>query len=108
MAEVYCVEILVSGKLGSTWGMVRLFSGSEERKPGSVSHQPGRFRWAPLRHSKNPRLHSLTLFLLFSQNKSFTCTLFMPFEEFEKLVTNSDVMDFFQKYFADSIPLIGE
>ncbi|XP_059002686.1 LOW QUALITY PROTEIN: kynurenine 3-monooxygenase [Mustela lutreola] len=43
-----------------------------------------------------------------NMNKSFTCTLFMPFEEFEKLVTNSDVMDFFQKYFADSIPLIGE
>ncbi|XP_007940908.2 LOW QUALITY PROTEIN: kynurenine 3-monooxygenase [Orycteropus afer afer] len=41
-------------------------------------------------------------------NKSFTCTLFMPFEEFEKLLTGSDVLDFFQKYFLDSIPLIGE
>ncbi|XP_005608001.1 kynurenine 3-monooxygenase isoform X1 [Equus przewalskii] len=41
-------------------------------------------------------------------NKSFTCTLFMPFEEFEKLLTSSDVLDFFQKYFPDSIPLIGE
>ncbi|XP_043341317.1 LOW QUALITY PROTEIN: kynurenine 3-monooxygenase [Cervus elaphus] len=41
-------------------------------------------------------------------NKSFTCTLFMPFEEFEKLLTGSDVLDFFQKYFPDSIPLIGK
>nr|XP_017530418.2 LOW QUALITY PROTEIN: kynurenine 3-monooxygenase [Manis javanica] len=42
-----------------------------------------------------------------NMNKSFTCTLFMPFEEFEKLLTGSDVLDFFQKYFPDSIPLIG-
>ncbi|KAJ8776365.1 hypothetical protein J1605_015663 [Eschrichtius robustus] len=41
-------------------------------------------------------------------NKSFTCTLFMPFEEFEKLLTSSDVLNFFQKYFPDSIPLIGK
>ncbi|KAB1258859.1 Kynurenine 3-monooxygenase [Camelus dromedarius] len=43
-----------------------------------------------------------------NMNKSFTCTLFMPFEEFEKLLTSSDVLDFFQKYFPDSIPLIGK
>uniref|UniRef100_A0A2K6TVS6 Kynurenine 3-monooxygenase n=1 Tax=Saimiri boliviensis boliviensis TaxID=39432 RepID=A0A2K6TVS6_SAIBB len=43
-----------------------------------------------------------------NMNKSFTCTLFMPFEEFEKLLTSSDVLDFFQKYFPDAIPLIGE
>ncbi|XP_047376582.1 kynurenine 3-monooxygenase [Sciurus carolinensis] len=43
-----------------------------------------------------------------NMNKSFTCTLFMPFEEFEKLLTSNDVLGFFQKYFPDSIPLIGE
>ncbi|XP_004711821.1 kynurenine 3-monooxygenase [Echinops telfairi] len=43
-----------------------------------------------------------------NMNKSFTCTLFMPFEEFEKLLTGSDVLDFFKTYFPDSIPLIGE
>ncbi|XP_007481618.1 kynurenine 3-monooxygenase isoform X1 [Monodelphis domestica] len=43
-----------------------------------------------------------------NQNKSFTCTLFMPFEDFEKLTTGSDVLDFFQKHFPDSIPLMGE
>ncbi|XP_037677960.1 kynurenine 3-monooxygenase isoform X1 [Choloepus didactylus] len=41
-------------------------------------------------------------------NKSFTCTLFMPFEDFEKLLTGRDVLDFFQKYFPDAIPLMGE
>ncbi|KAL0609477.1 Kynurenine 3-monooxygenase, partial [Plecturocebus cupreus] len=43
-----------------------------------------------------------------NMNKSFTCTLFMPFEEFEELLTSSDVLDFFQNYFPDAIPLIGE
>ncbi|ELK02297.1 Kynurenine 3-monooxygenase [Pteropus alecto] len=43
-----------------------------------------------------------------NMNKSFTCTLFMPFEEFEKLLTRSNVLDFFHKYFPDSVPLIGE
>ncbi|XP_055573551.1 kynurenine 3-monooxygenase isoform X2 [Falco biarmicus] len=41
-------------------------------------------------------------------DKSFTCTLFMPFEEFEKLTTGEQVLDFFQTYFPDAIPLIGE
>uniref|UniRef100_A0A8C2TKP5 Kynurenine 3-monooxygenase n=1 Tax=Coturnix japonica TaxID=93934 RepID=A0A8C2TKP5_COTJA len=43
-----------------------------------------------------------------NMDKSFTCTLFMPFEEFEKLKTGEQVLDFFQTYFPDSIPLIGE
>ncbi|KAI1237007.1 hypothetical protein IHE44_0014259 [Lamprotornis superbus] len=41
-------------------------------------------------------------------DKSFTCTLFMPFEEFEKLTTGEQVLGFFQTYFPDAIPLIGE
>ncbi|XP_031515740.1 kynurenine 3-monooxygenase isoform X5 [Papio anubis] len=43
-----------------------------------------------------------------NMSKSFTCTLFMPFDEFDKLLTSNDVIDFFQKYFPDAIPLIGE
>lgn len=43
-----------------------------------------------------------------NMDKSFTCTLFMPFDEFEKLLTSNDVLEFFQKYFPDSIPLIGK
>ncbi|XP_053314714.1 kynurenine 3-monooxygenase [Spea bombifrons] len=40
-------------------------------------------------------------------DKSFTCTLFMPFEEFEKITTAEQVLDFFKTYFPDSIELIG-
>ncbi|XP_074766950.1 kynurenine 3-monooxygenase [Athene noctua] len=43
-----------------------------------------------------------------NMDKSFTCTLFMPFEEFEKLTTGEQVLNFFQTYFPDAIPLIGE
>ncbi|KFV07221.1 Kynurenine 3-monooxygenase [Pterocles gutturalis] len=43
-----------------------------------------------------------------NMDKSFTCTLFMPFEEFEKLTTGEQVLDFFQTHFPDAIPLIGE
>ncbi|KAM3842227.1 kynurenine 3-monooxygenase-like [Diretmus argenteus] len=39
-------------------------------------------------------------------DKTFTCTLFMPFEEFEKITTGDEVIEFFQKYFPDAIPLI--
>uniref|UniRef100_UPI00398ECD0F kynurenine 3-monooxygenase n=1 Tax=Pristiophorus japonicus TaxID=55135 RepID=UPI00398ECD0F len=42
-----------------------------------------------------------------NMDKSFTCTLFMPFEDFEKLTTGDEVLQFFKKYFPDSIPLIG-
>ncbi|XP_056422873.1 kynurenine 3-monooxygenase isoform X3 [Hyla sarda] len=40
-------------------------------------------------------------------DKSFTCTLFMPFEDFEKCCKAEDVLDFFKTYFPDSINLIG-
>ncbi|XP_053731235.1 kynurenine 3-monooxygenase [Synchiropus splendidus] len=40
-------------------------------------------------------------------DKTFTCTLFMPFDDFEKITTGDEVMDFFQKYFPDTVPLIG-
>ncbi|XP_068182631.1 kynurenine 3-monooxygenase [Antennarius striatus] len=42
-----------------------------------------------------------------NMDKTFTCTLFMPFEEFDKITTEDEVIEFFQKYFSDSIPLIG-
>nr|KAF6276407.1 kynurenine 3-monooxygenase [Pipistrellus kuhlii] len=43
-----------------------------------------------------------------NKNKTFTCTLFMPFEDFEKLQTSRDVLDFFHKHFPDAVPLMGE
>ncbi|XP_068597445.1 kynurenine 3-monooxygenase [Brachionichthys hirsutus] len=42
-----------------------------------------------------------------NMDKTFTCTLFMPFEEFDKITTEDDAMQFFQKYFSDAVPLIG-
>ena len=43
-----------------------------------------------------------------NQDKSWTVTLFMPFDNFTALKNESDVLDFFEIYFHDVIPLIGE
>ncbi|KAM4040590.1 kynurenine 3-monooxygenase isoform 1-T1 [Anomaloglossus baeobatrachus] len=40
-------------------------------------------------------------------DKSFTCTLFMPFEDFEKLCKGEEVLDFFKTHLPDSIHLLG-
>lgn len=40
-------------------------------------------------------------------DKSFTVTLFMPFEKFDTLKTDAEVLAFFEAEFPDSIPLIG-
>ncbi|KAL0841864.1 hypothetical protein ABMA28_014103 [Loxostege sticticalis] len=42
-----------------------------------------------------------------NQDCSWTVTLFMPFENFKELDTEEKLIDFFEKYFPDSIPLIG-
>lgn len=41
-------------------------------------------------------------------DKSFTGTLFMPFEFFDELKTRADALKFFQDKFPDSIELFGE
>nr|XP_039262315.1 kynurenine 3-monooxygenase-like [Styela clava] len=41
-------------------------------------------------------------------DKSFTCTLTMPFEMYASVVTGDDVIHFFQDNFAELIPMIGE
>lgn len=41
-------------------------------------------------------------------DRSFTCTLFMPFEIFDKIRTPSDLVSFYQNEFSDSLPLIGQ
>ncbi|XP_078590208.1 kynurenine 3-monooxygenase-like isoform X2 [Branchiostoma floridae x Branchiostoma japonicum] len=43
-----------------------------------------------------------------NQDKSFTLTLFMPFDMFDQLKTGDDVLRFFLEKFPDSVPLIGE
>lgn len=43
-----------------------------------------------------------------NQDCSWTVTLFMPFNNFKNINTEAKLLDFFHKYFPDSIPLIGE
>ncbi|KAG2172775.1 hypothetical protein INT43_000122 [Umbelopsis isabellina] len=52
--------------------------------------------------------HTFMLIALPNPDKTFTCTLFMPFSMFENIDSDSKVMDFFREHFNDSIPLIGE
>ena len=47
------------------------------------------------------------LIALPNQDKSFTCTLFMPNEMFEAIKNEDDLIKFFEKYFIDTIDLIG-
>jgi len=50
----------------------------------------------------------LLLILYFLKDKTWTVTLFMPFENFERIQSFADLLNFFSTYFPDSIPLIGE
>ncbi|XP_071797814.1 kynurenine 3-monooxygenase-like isoform X2 [Asterias amurensis] len=45
-----------------------------------------------------------------NMDASFTCTLFMPFAQFDQIENEGETagLDFFRKYFPDAIPLIGE
>ena len=43
-----------------------------------------------------------------NNNKTWTVTLFMPFEKFDKLKTPSEIVDFFEEYFADAVIFIGQ
>jgi kynurenine 3-monooxygenase len=67
------------------------------------------------KHRINPgALHiwprgNFMLIALPNADGSFTCTLFLPFEgsvSFEKLKNDADVLVFFQRYFADVVPLM--
>ncbi|ORZ12325.1 hypothetical protein BCR42DRAFT_331704 [Absidia repens] len=52
--------------------------------------------------------HSFMLIALPNPDKSFTCTLFMPFDMFEQINSNTKLMSFFETNFKDAIPLIGK
>lgn len=43
-----------------------------------------------------------------NQDCSWTVTLFMPFAKFKALDTPENLVKFFDKYFPDSVPLLGE
>ncbi|XP_065528808.1 kynurenine 3-monooxygenase isoform X2 [Lathamus discolor] len=73
----------------------------------SIPPKDGDFAMEPNYLHIWPR-NTFMMIALPNMDKSFTCTLFMPFEEFEKLTTGEQVLGFFQTYFPDAIPLIGE
>ncbi|KAF7721432.1 hypothetical protein EC973_004698 [Apophysomyces ossiformis] len=52
--------------------------------------------------------HSFMLIALPNPDRSFTCTLFMPFDMFDEINTDKKLMKFFTENFKDAIPLIGE
>uniref|UniRef100_W8AKN7 Kynurenine 3-monooxygenase n=1 Tax=Ceratitis capitata TaxID=7213 RepID=W8AKN7_CERCA len=43
-----------------------------------------------------------------NQDKSFTVTLSMPFKVFKTIRSSEDLLNFFHKYYADAVPLIGK
>ncbi|KIJ68991.1 hypothetical protein HYDPIDRAFT_81183 [Hydnomerulius pinastri MD-312] len=52
--------------------------------------------------------HSFMLIALPNKDKSFTCTLFAPTVEFDRLMTREDILSWFQTYFPDALALLGE
>lgn len=55
--------------------------------------------------------HEFMLIALPNPNKSFTCTLFAPFdgsEGLDSIRTDNDIMNYFNKYFKDVIPLMPD
>lgn len=50
---------------------------------------------------------SFMLIALPNQDRTFTTTLFMPLEMFQKIKTSAQVIEFFEKNFIDALDLIG-
>ncbi|KAG8173781.1 hypothetical protein JTE90_005786 [Oedothorax gibbosus] len=51
--------------------------------------------------------HNFMMIALPNQDRSFTVTLFMPFDMFEQIKTPELLIKFFEEHFKDAIPLIG-
>ncbi|KAF9483907.1 FAD/NAD(P)-binding domain-containing protein [Pholiota conissans] len=52
--------------------------------------------------------HSFMLIALPNQDKTFTCTLFAPSADLDRLSTADSILSWFQLYFPDAIRAIGE
>ncbi|KAJ6547472.1 FAD/NAD-binding domain-containing protein [Mycena capillaripes] len=52
--------------------------------------------------------HSFMFIALPNKDKSFTCTLFAPIVELDRLVDRKTFLAWFKKYFPDALELIGE
>ncbi|KAK0228450.1 FAD/NAD-binding domain-containing protein [Armillaria fumosa] len=52
--------------------------------------------------------HSFMLIALPNQDKTFTCTLFAPSSELDRLRTPEEILTWFKLHFPDAVSLIGE
>jgi kynurenine 3-monooxygenase len=68
------------------------------------------FMFIALPNKVSSRQDSVHLILkaAFSQDRSFTCTLFAPIAELDRLVDRETFLGWFKKYFPDALELIGE
>ncbi|KAJ1970506.1 kynurenine 3-monooxygenase, mitochondrial precursor [Dimargaris xerosporica] len=51
--------------------------------------------------------HTFMMIALPNKDRTFTCTLFMPKEQFEAIATPEKLLTFYQTHFPDAIALIG-
>ncbi|RKP40140.1 hypothetical protein BJ085DRAFT_43701 [Dimargaris cristalligena] len=51
--------------------------------------------------------HTFMMIALPNLDQSFTCTLFMPYEKFEEITTEAELVAFFETFFPDALPLMG-
>ncbi|KAJ2450859.1 kynurenine 3-monooxygenase, mitochondrial precursor [Coemansia sp. RSA 2336] len=73
----------------------------------SMPAQEGAFAMSPNHLHIWPR-GSFMLIALPNLDRSFTCTLFMPWSQFGQIKSNDEVVAFFRKHFPDALQLIGE
>ncbi|KAI6096622.1 hypothetical protein EDD16DRAFT_1847969 [Pisolithus croceorrhizus] len=52
--------------------------------------------------------HSFMLIALPNKDCSFTCTLFAPTSELDRLATTGDILSWFKTHFSDALALLGE
>lgn len=72
----------------------------------SIRPRDGDFRMPPNHLHIWPR-QTFMMIALPNQDRSFTVTLFMPFEQFDALHDDAAVVCFFARYFPDALELIG-
>ncbi|KAJ2796585.1 kynurenine 3-monooxygenase, mitochondrial precursor [Coemansia guatemalensis] len=51
---------------------------------------------------------SFMLIALPNLDRSFTCTLFMPWQQFDRIKSDADIVNFFRENFPDALHLMGE
>ncbi|KAJ2608647.1 kynurenine 3-monooxygenase, mitochondrial precursor [Coemansia sp. RSA 1365] len=73
----------------------------------SMEPRNGNFAISPEHLHIWPR-GSFMLIALPNLDRSFTCTLFMPWQQFDSIKRDADIVAFFRAHFPDALHLIGE